>query len=57
MIVGRLDGAGIFAVIPDEYLMQAVSWNLNTYGYVRVQVAPLDYEAAKECLLACGQGA
>lgn len=30
--------------------MQAVGWNFNTYGYVRVQVAPKDYESAKELL-------
>jgi hypothetical protein len=52
MIVSQLHSAGIFALIPDEFLSQAVSWNLNTYGYVRVQVSPKDYESAKEFLLA-----
>src|SRR5260370_2984508 len=52
MIAGRLGTAGIRAFIPDEFLSQAVSWNLNTYGYVRVQVAPKDYESAKAFLLA-----
>lgn len=50
LIVCELRGAGITAVIPDEFLMQAICFNLNTYGYVRVQVAPKDYEAAKEVL-------
>jgi hypothetical protein len=52
MIVSQLGGAGISAFVPDEFLMQAVSWNLITFGYVRVQVSPKDYELAKEFLLA-----
>jgi hypothetical protein len=52
MIVSELRGAGISAFIPDEFLSQAVVWNLNAYGYVRVQVSPKDYESAKEFLLA-----
>lgn len=51
MIAGRLGTAGIPTFIPDEFLSQAVSWHLNTYGYVRVQVAPKDYESAKTFLL------
>lgn len=31
-------------------LMQEVGWNLNTYGYVRVQVPPKQYNAAKNLL-------
>ena len=57
MIVGQLGSAGIPAFIPDEFLSQAVSWNLNTYDYVRVQVSPKDYESAKEFLLASPEGA
>lgn len=52
MIVSRLTAAGISAFIPDEFVMQAIGWNLNTYGYVRVQVSPKEYEAAKEFLSA-----
>ena len=52
LIVSRIEGAGIHAFIPDEFLMQSVSWNVNTYGFVRVQVSPKDYQAAKEFLLA-----
>jgi hypothetical protein len=52
MIVSQLEAAGIYSFIPDQFLMQTVSWNLNTYGYVRVQVSPKDYAAAKEFLLA-----
>ena len=51
-IVSRLEGAGIHAFIPDEFLMQSISWNVNTYGFVRVQVSANDYQAAKEFLLA-----
>ena len=50
-IVSVLAGAGISTVIPDEYLMQAACWNLNTYGFVRVQIAPKDYENAAGLLL------
>ncbi len=57
MIVSQLGGAGILAFIPDEFLMQAVSWNVNTFGYVRVQVSPKDYESAKEFLLASPEDA
>jgi len=52
LIVSRLAGSGIKAFIPDEYLMQVICWNLNTYGYVRVQVQPRDYQAAVELLTA-----
>lgn len=51
IIVGRLEAAGIDAFIPDESLM-AVSgggW-ATTFGFIRVQIAPKDYEAAKELL-------
>lgn len=54
LIVSRLEGTGIAAFIPDQFLMQAICWNLNTYGYVRVQISPKDYEAAKDSLLAQG---
>ncbi|HWF19684.1 MAG TPA: DUF2007 domain-containing protein [Verrucomicrobiae bacterium] len=50
LIVSRLAAAEIPAFIPDQFLLQAVAFNLNTYGYVRVQVSPKDYEAAKEYL-------
>jgi hypothetical protein len=52
LIVSELRASGISAFIPDEFLSQAVAWNLNTYGYVRVQVSPKDYESAKEFLIA-----
>jgi len=50
LIVSRLRAAGIETFLPDETLMQVVAWNLNTYGYVRVQVARRDYDAAKALL-------
>jgi hypothetical protein len=50
VIVGRLEVAGIEAFIPDEFLMQTIGFNLNTYGYVRVQVRRRDFENAKELL-------
>ena len=50
--LGDVFATGIYAFIPDQFLMQAVMWNLNTYGYVRVQVSPKEYAAAKEFLLA-----
>ena len=50
MVASRLRAAGIEAFLPDESLMQTVGWNVNTYGYVRVQIAPRDYDAARELL-------
>ena len=46
----QLASAGIDAVIPDEALMQAVAWPLNTYGYVRVQVRSADFQPPKNSL-------
>jgi hypothetical protein len=50
LIVSRLRAARIKTFLPDESLMQVIGWNLNTYGYVRVQIAPKDYDAARELL-------
>jgi len=50
MVVCKLRAAGIAAFIPDEFLMQNVGFNVNTFGYVRVQVAPNDYDTAKAVL-------
>lgn len=54
LIVSRLDAAGIHALIPDEHLMQTIGFNLNTYGYVRVQVRRQDYADAKALLQKTG---
>src|SRR6201994_1777608 len=50
IIFGRLQVAGIEASIPDEFTMQVMSGDQNAFGYVRIQVAPKDYEAAKQLL-------
>ena len=55
LVVSRLQAAGIEAFLPDESLMQVVGWNLNTYGFVRVQIAPKDYDAARDLLGDDGQ--
>ena len=47
MIVSDLQGAGFEAFVPDEFLMQNFSLP-NAFGFVRVQVAPDDYAAAKD---------
>ena len=57
LLVAQLETAGIPALIPDQFLMQNVGFNLNTYGYVRIQVSPKDYEAAREFLSAPGRDA
>ena len=57
LLVARLEAAGIPAFIPDQFLMQNIGFNLNTYGYVRIQVSPKDYEVAKELLLGPGPNA
>jgi ribosomal protein L40E len=51
LVVGQLGSVGISAFIPDEFLAQAMAWNINAFGYVRVQVSPNDYERAKTFLL------
>ena len=50
MVVSELEAAGITALIPDEFLAEAWAFNLNALGYVRVQVSPQDYEAAKDII-------
>jgi hypothetical protein len=50
LIACQLRAAGIETFIPDEMLMQTIGFNLNTYGYVRVQISPKDYDAAKAIL-------
>jgi hypothetical protein len=50
LIMGRLEAAGIEALMPDESVMQAMCGDLNGFGYVRIQIAPKDYEAAKDLL-------
>jgi hypothetical protein len=50
MVAAMLRAAGIEVFLPDEFLMQAVGWNVNTYGYVRVQVSPKDYVSARNLL-------
>jgi Putative prokaryotic signal transducing protein len=55
LIKGRLGAAGVEVFIPDEFLMQAVGFNLNTFGYVRVQVLRKDLAKAKELLSAPGE--
>ncbi len=50
LVAAKLGGAGIEAFIPDEQLMQMVAFNLNTYGYVRVQVRRKDLVSAREIL-------
>ena len=49
LIKSVLQGAGIRVFIPDEFLIQAVSFP-GIYGYVRVQISPSHYEAAKAIL-------
>jgi len=50
MVVCKLRAAGVEAFIPDKMVMQTVAFNFNTFGYVRVQVSPKDYNAAKAVL-------
>jgi len=51
VVAGQLEGIGISAFIPDEFVAQVMAWNINGLGYVRVQVSPGDYERAKDFLL------
>ena len=56
LIAAQLRAAGIPVFLPDEFLMQAISFNVNTYGCVRVQVPPSKYEEARQVLLATHGG-
>ncbi|MGZ4963182.1 MAG: hypothetical protein ACXWKG_13065 [Limisphaerales bacterium] len=50
LLATQLRAAQIPVLIPDESLMTSIGWNVNTYGYVRVQVQSQDYDAAREFL-------
>lgn len=50
LLAARLESAGIRTFLPDQFLMQSLGWTLNTFGYVRIQVSPNDYETAREFL-------
>jgi hypothetical protein len=50
LAVSRLEAAGIDGFIPDQHLMQTIGFNLNTFGYVRVQVRRRDLKRAEELL-------
>ncbi len=50
LISTRLRAAGIETFIPDQSVVQAMGFNLNSVGYVRVQISPADYDAAKEII-------
>jgi hypothetical protein len=56
-IRAQLEAADIKCFLPDEALMQNIAWNVNTYGYIRVQVYSQDYDAAKEVLSSTRQAA
>ena len=49
VVIGRLQAAGIEAFISDASATEVMS-GINAFGYVRVQIAPKDYEAARELL-------
>jgi hypothetical protein len=55
MLRAQLESAGIETFVPDENLMTVEGWALNTYGYIRLQVRPGEYDAARELLCASGQ--
>jgi hypothetical protein len=50
VILSHLEGAGIAASTPDEYRMTLGPFELDQLYRFRVQVAPADFEAAKELL-------
>ena len=52
LIATQLRAAEIPVFMPDEFLMQAISFNVATYGLIRVQVPPAKYEEARQLLMA-----
>jgi hypothetical protein len=55
LLATALRAEQIPVLIPDESLMQNIGWNVNTYGYVRVQVQSKDYDTARELLNPLGE--
>jgi hypothetical protein len=51
VVVSHLEAAGIPASVPDEYKMLAAPWDLIKVKNFRVQIAPENFEAAREVLL------
>ena len=49
-VLCELRSIGIDAFIPDQAVMQVLSFPFGVGGYVRVQVPPSDYETARELL-------
>ena len=52
LVVNHLAGAGIETFIPDEFAIQNAAFVGIAPVFVRVQVAPSDYDSAKEFLTA-----
>lgn len=50
VIVSRLRASGIEAIVPDESFVQVMGGSMIASGNIRVQVAPKDFDAAKELL-------
>jgi hypothetical protein len=50
VLASQLDAAGIKVFMPDEFVMQTFSLDSNGFGFARVQMAPADFEQAKEIL-------
>jgi ribosomal protein L40E len=57
VVLAQLESIGISAFIPDEFVAQTMAWNINGLGYVRVQVAPRDYDCARVFLLELSESA
>ena len=56
LVVNHLAAAGIEAFVPDEFAIQNAAFFLTlSSGFVKVQVSPQDFEAAKELLNALAQ--
>jgi hypothetical protein len=50
MIATQLRAAGIEVFLPDEFVMQS-AYSVISFGYVRVQISPKDYDAARNLLV------
>lgn len=57
VIRAQLEAADIRVFLPDEALMQTIAWSVSTYGFIRVQVASHDYEAAQQVISSLTQHA
>ena len=57
LLLNDLQGRSFIRQLVGVPVAQAMAWNVNAFGYVRVQVSPNDYERARTFLLELSESA